>query len=85
MNKDKSKACDVDQTKFLGYTIQKGGHLIISKKNQERFKEKIRLITKRNQGRSLEQVIWEVNPILRGWLQYFQYSKYPNLIRNLYG
>jgi RNA-directed DNA polymerase len=85
VNKDKSKACDVDQTKFLGYTIQKGGELTISKQNQERFKEKIRLITQRNRGRSLEQVISELNPVLRGWLQYFQYSKYPNVMRNLDG
>lgn len=85
VNKNKSKACDVDQTKFLGYTIQKGGELTISKQNKERFKEKIRLITKRNRGRSLEQVISELNPILRGWLHYFQYTKYSNLMQNLDG
>lgn len=85
VNKDKSKACDVDQTKFLGYTIQKGGCLTISKQNQERFKEKIRLITKRNRGRSFEQVISELNPILRGWLQYFQYAKCSKLTQILDG
>lgn len=83
VNKDKSKACDVDQTKFLGYTIQKGGNLTISKQNQERLKEKIRLITKRNGGRSLEQVISELNPMLRGWLQYFQYAKCSRLMQTL--
>lgn len=83
VNKDKSKACDVNQTKFLGYTIQKGGYLTISKQNQERLKEKIRLITKRNRGRSLEQVISELNPILRGWLQYFQYAKCSRLMQRL--
>ena len=83
VNKDKSKACDVNQTKFLGYTIQKGGYLSISKQNQERLKEKIRLITKRNRGRSLEQIISELNPILRGWLQYFQYAKCSRLMQRL--
>jgi RNA-directed DNA polymerase len=71
VNQDKSKTCDVDQTKFLGYTIQIGSSLSISKQNQERFKEIIRLITKRNRGRSLEQVISELNPVLRGWLNIF--------------
>jgi group II intron reverse transcriptase/maturase len=83
VNKDKSKACDVNQTKFLGYTIQKGGGLSISKQNQERFKAKIRLITKRNRGRSFEQVISEINPVLRGWLQYFQYANCSKLLQNL--
>jgi RNA-directed DNA polymerase len=83
VNKDKSKACDVNQTKFLGYTIQKGGWLSVSKQNQKRFKEKIRLITKRNRGRSFESLISELNPVLRGWLQYFQYSKSLKLMRDL--
>jgi len=85
VNKDKSKACDVNQTKFLGYTIQKEGDLTVSKQNQKRFKEKIRLITKRNRGRSFEQIISELNPVLRGWLQYFQYAECLKLMRNLDG
>lgn len=85
VNKDKSKVCEVNQTKFLGYTIQKGGWLTISKENQQRIKAKIRQITKRNRGRSFEQVISELNPILRGWLQYFQYANCSKLMRNLDG
>jgi RNA-directed DNA polymerase len=85
VNQDKSKACDVNQTKFLGYTIQKGGELSVSKQNQERFKNKIRLITKRNRGRSFESLISELNPVLRGWLQYFQYANASKLTQNLDG
>lgn len=85
VNQDKSKVCDVNQTKFLGYTIQKAGGLSISKQNQERFKEKIRQITKRNRGRSLEQIVSELNPVLRGWLQYFQYANANKLMQNLDG
>jgi RNA-directed DNA polymerase len=83
VNKAKSQVCDVNQTKFLGYTIQRDGHLSISKQNQERFKEKIRTITKRNRGRSFEQVLSELNPILPGWLQYFQYAKCSRLMQHL--
>lgn len=83
VNKAKSQVCDVNQTKFLGYTIQKDGNLNISKQNQERFKEKIRSITKRNRGRSFEQIISELNPILRGWLGYFQYAKCSRLMQDL--
>ncbi len=83
VNKDKSKVCDVNQTKFLGYTIQKEGWLSISGLNQKRFKEKIRQITKRNRGRSFEQVLSELNPVLRGWLQYFQYARCSKLMLEL--
>ena len=45
VNKDKSQVCEVNQTKFLGYTIQKDGNLTIAEKSIERFKEKVRSIT----------------------------------------
>ena len=85
VNKDKSKVCDVNQTKFLGHTIQRGGMLTISVQNLIRIKEKIRIITKRNRGRSLEQVVSELNPILRGWLNYFQNTKCAKIVHDLDG
>lgn len=83
VNRDKSQVCEVNQTKFLGHTIQKSGSLIIAKKSVERFKEKVRVITKRNRGLSLEQVISELRPVLQGWLTYFRKSKSKILMRNL--
>ena len=44
VNREKSQVCEVNQTKFLGYTIQKDGNLSIAKKSVERFKEKVRNI-----------------------------------------
>jgi group II intron reverse transcriptase/maturase len=38
VNKEKSQVCEVNQTKFLGYTIQKDGNLSIAEKSVERFK-----------------------------------------------
>lgn len=83
VNKDKSKVCDVNQTKFLGHTIQKNGTLSVSKQNLEKLKEKVRTITKRNRGRSLEQVVSELNPMLRGWLNYFQNAKCTKIARDI--
>src|SRR5690554_7723378 len=65
VTKDKSQVCEVNQTKFLGYTIQKHGHLTIAEKSIERFKEKVRSITKRNRGVKFEQVIAELVQIGR--------------------
>jgi hypothetical protein len=71
VNREKSRVCEVNQTKFLGYTIQKDGNLSIAKESIERFKGKVRSITKRNRGIKFEQVIAELSPVMRGWLNYF--------------
>ena len=44
VNREKSQVCEVNQTKFLSYTIQKDGNLSIAKKRVELFKEKVRSI-----------------------------------------
>ena len=83
VNKDKSKVCLSHQTKFLGYTVQNGGVLKIAAKSLERFKDKVRVITKRNRGRSFEQIIAELTPVLRGWLNYFQYAQCRKVLQGL--
>ena len=83
INTEKSKVCITNQTKFLGYTIQNDGNLSIAKTSLERLKEKVRKITKRNRGVKFEQLISELSPILRGWLQYFQYAQCHKLLRTL--
>jgi group II intron reverse transcriptase/maturase len=83
VNNEKSQVCSCNQTKFLGYTILRDGNLIIADKSLERMKDKIRKITKRNRGRSFAQIITELNPIMRGWLQYFQYARCHKLLLNL--
>jgi RNA-directed DNA polymerase len=83
VNNEKSQVCSCDQTKFLGYIIQRDGGLTIVGKSLERMKEKICKITKRNRGRSLERIISELTPVLQGWLQYFQYARCQELLQNL--
>jgi hypothetical protein len=82
VNKDKSQVCEVNQTKFLGYTIQKNGNLSTAKKSIERFKEKVRSITKRNRGMKFEQVIAELVPVMLGWLNYFHHARCKGLLKN---
>ena len=83
VNKEKSRVCKVNQTNFLGYTIQKDGNLSIAKKSIERFKEKVRSITKRNRGVKFEQVIVELIPVMRGWLNYFRHARCKSLLKTL--
>jgi RNA-directed DNA polymerase len=83
VNNEKSKVCQSNQTKFLGYTIQMDGSLAIAKASLTRFKEKVRKITKRKRGISLEQMISELTPIMRGWLNYFQHAQCKRLLTEL--
>ncbi len=83
VNKEKSQVCEVNQTKFLGYTHQRDGRLTIAKTSIYRFKEKVRSITKRNRGVKFEQVIAELIPVMRGWLNYFHHACCKSLLKNL--
>jgi hypothetical protein len=57
--------------------------LTIAQKSLDKIKEKVRAITKRNRGRSFLQIIAELTPVLRGWLNYFQYAQCRKLLQNL--
>jgi len=83
VNKDKSQVCLVNQTKYLGYTIQNTGGLSIAAKSLDKLKAKVRKITKRNRGVKFEQIITELTASLRGWLNYFQYAQCHKLLQNL--
>jgi len=83
VNKEKSQVCEVNQAKFLGYTLQNDGSLSIARKSIDRFKEKVRSITRRNRGVKFEQVIAELIPVMRGWLNYFHHARCKSLLKKL--
>lgn len=85
VSETKSKVCHIEQATFLGHTILGNGMLVIAKGNILRLKMKVRKITQRNRGRSFEQIVSEINFLLRGWLQYFRHTKSTHLFRNLDG
>lgn len=75
MNLEKS-ACDfVSKRKFLGYSFYlKSGRysLRVSKEKLEAFKEKIKERFKGSQGRNIGNFCKEeLNPLIRGWANYF--------------
>jgi len=83
VNREKSRIRHPYELNFLGYTIQYGGKLGISRECIERFKAKLRRITSRNRGISLEQLIHGLNPVLRGWLNYFRLARMKNKLERL--
>jgi RNA-directed DNA polymerase len=72
VNRDKSAVAPVQERKFLGYRLRAGGMLMIAPKSLERAHETIRRLTRRNRGRSLPQIIRELNKSLDGWVVYYR-------------
>lgn len=85
VNQKKTKPTDVyEGIEFLGFIIYSKA-LVVAPKRIKRFKNKIRKITRRNAGRKLEDIIRELNPVLRGWINYYRVANIKGLTRDLMG
>ena len=58
---------------FLGYRFEAGQRRVRQKSRNKLF-ERIRTLTPRTRGVSLSTVITDLNPVLRGWFNYFQHA-----------
>jgi RNA-directed DNA polymerase len=83
VNRDKSAVGHVSERKFLGYRLLPDGRLGIAPKSLSRAKDRIRQITRRNRGVSLERMIDELNSFLTGWVTYFRYAECRGHLRSL--
>lgn len=72
VNKNKSCLSNLDGgIHYLGMVIKPYG-VLVSHKSIKRFKEKVKLLTPRNRGKSLKNFIEQLNPLLRGFANYFR-------------
>jgi RNA-directed DNA polymerase len=77
LHPDKTRVGDSRQPghgfEFLGYRFEAGRRLV-RKKSLKAFKDKVRTRTIRSRGDSLERIINDLNPMLRGWFGYFKHA-----------
>ncbi len=76
LHPDKTRIVEATQRggfDFLGYHFERG-YRWPRKKSIKKLKDAIRAKTRRANGNSLEKIISEVNPTLRGWFEYFKHS-----------
>jgi len=85
VNRQKSRICRPRELNFLGHSILSGGRLGLSQKSESRLKAKLRILTRRSRGISLERMIQEVNTALRGWLAYFRHARMKKRLKRLDG
>ncbi len=85
VNDKKSAVARPQQRKFLGFSFTSGKEprRRIAPKAVERFKERVRELTRRTRGVSIEQMVEEMARYLRGWAGYFAYCETPTVLQGL--
>lgn len=83
VNREKSAVAPVGERKYLGHRLLTGGRLGIAPQSVDRMQERVRQITRRNRGVSLERVIQELNAFLTGWVTYYRYAECKSQLERL--
>jgi RNA-directed DNA polymerase len=85
VNETKSAVAQPQQRKFLGFSFTAGPEVkrIIAPKALDRFKARIRDVTRRAKGVSIEPTIAELAPYMRGWRSYFGFCETPVVLQYL--
>src|SRR5208282_1373861 len=72
------------ERKFLGFSISNdGSERRIAPKALDKFKGRIRDMTRRTRGFGLQQLIKELKPYIVGWRGYFGFCQTPRVLTNL--
>jgi RNA-directed DNA polymerase len=85
VNEAKSAVARPQERKFLGFSFTAGPEIkrTIAPKALDRFKGRIREITRRAKGVSIETTIEELAPYMRGWRSYFGFCETPVVLQYL--
>jgi RNA-directed DNA polymerase len=83
VNETKSAVARPAERKFLGFSFTRDRKRRIAAQALVRFKRKIREITARTRGISIEQTTKELSTYLRGWKGYFGFCETPSVLREL--
>ncbi|MEG1191302.1 MAG: reverse transcriptase domain-containing protein [Oscillospiraceae bacterium] len=88
MNTEKSKVVSIlarKNFKFLGFCLGKNGKGIYIRahgKSIAKAKQKLKELTRRNQGRNVRKVMENVNTYIRGWLGYYYIADMKRILQN---
>src|SRR6266480_3685472 len=82
VNETKSAVARPQERKFLGFSFSAGPEVkrVIAPKALDRFKQRIREITRRAKGVSIATTIEELAPYMRGWRSYFGFCETPEVL-----
>ena len=85
INESKSKVDRPRNRKFLGFSFfrRHGIRMRVASKSLSCFKSRVRELTARSNGWSMERRIYALRIYLRGWMQYFRLAETPKVYREL--
>lgn len=83
LHETKTRLTDFEQGfEFLGFAFRHF-RIGIREASIERFKDRVRSLTRRQQGRNVDAVLADLNPVLRGWAGYFGVAQVSMTLRLL--
>ena len=87
VNAQKSAVARPWERKFLGFSVtaQRENRLRIAKPSVHRLMQRVREKLRSGRGRSLSHTIETLNPLLRGWINYFQLTESRTALDDLDG
>ena len=87
VNEAKSAVASVFGRKFLGYSLWVARGRVVKRKVADKplatFKRRVRRLTRRSGGRSMQDVVDGLRPYLLGWKAYFGLAQTPGVWRKL--
>ena len=85
VNETKSAVARPQERKFLGFSFSASPEAkrVIAPQALDRFKQRIREITRRAKGVSMKTTIEELAPFIRGWRSYFGFCETPGVLVSL--
>jgi len=87
VNGEKSAVARPWQRKFLGFSFTNGRQpkRRIAPKALSRFKQRVRQLTRRTRGVSIQRMVSELAVYLNGWRNYFGFCQTPSVLAELEG
>ena len=87
VNREKSMVGSPTKIKFLGFRFytkrDRTKGVSVHPKSIKRFKAKVKQITKRNRGKSYDQIVAELKQYTDGWIQYYGIADMKKIMYNL--
>ena len=82
VNEAKSAVARPQERKFLGFSFSAGPEVkrVIALKALDRFKQRVREITRRAKSVSMEATMEQLVPYMRGWRSYFGFCETPEVL-----
>ena len=85
VNTEKSAVARPWERKFLGFSVtaHRESRLRIAPASVQRLTQKVRDLMRAGRGRSLARTIEDLNPLLRGWINYFRLTESKGVLEEL--